>query len=311
MRKRVDTAMKRINRLFYCIGQGFKNLKRNRMFSLASVGTITACLFLFGIFYAILTNFQYMIDHAETSVGITVFFDEGISDDAIKLIGEQIESRPEVIECNFISAEEAWEKCKKEMFDGQEELTDTFAQDNPLADSASYEIYLDDIEKQTAFVKFAKGINGVRQVNSAETTVKSLSSFNSLVAYASAAIIIILIAVSIFLISTSVTMGISIRKEEIRIMRLVGASDFFVRAPFIVEGIIIGILGTIIPLGILFILYKKIISYVMVRFDVLSNLLTFLSVNEVFQTLVPISFIIGIGIGFIGSYITVRKHLKV
>lgn len=311
MRKRVDTAMKRINRLFYCIGQGFKNLKRNRMFSLASVGTITACLFLFGIFYAILTNFQYMIDHAETSVGITVFFDEGISDDAIKLIGEQIESRPEVIECNFISAEEAWEKCKKEMFDGQEELTDTFAQDNPLADSASYEIYLDDIEKQTAFVKFAKGINGVRQVNSAETTVKSLSSFNSLVAYASAAIIIILIAVSIFLISTSVTMGISIRKEEIRIMRLVGASDFFVRAPFIVEGIIIGILGTIIPLGILFILYKKIISYVMVRFDVLSNLLTFLSVNEVFQTLVPISFIIGIGIGFVGSYITVRKHLKV
>lgn len=311
MRKRVDTAMKRINRLFYCIGQGFKNLKRNRMFSLASVGTITACLFLFGIFYAILTNFQYMIDHAETSVGITVFFDEGISDDAIKLIGEQIESRPEVIECNFISAEEAWEKCKKEMFDGQEELTDTFAQDNPLADSASYEIYLDDIEKQTAFVKFAKGINGVRQVNSAETTVKSLSSFNSLVAYASAAIIIILIAVSIFLISTSVTMGISIRKEEIRIMRLVGASDFFVRAPFIVEGIIIGILGTIIPLGILFILYKKIISYVMVRFDVLSNLLTFLSANEVFQTLVPISFIIGIGIGFVGSYITVRKHLKV
>lgn len=311
MRKRVDTAMKRINRLFYCIGQGFKNLKRNRMFSLASVGTITACLFLFGIFYAILTNFQYMIDHAETSVGITVFFDEGISDDAIKLIGEQIERRPEVIECNFISAEEAWEKCKKEMFDGQEELTDTFAQDNPLADSASYEIYLDDIEKQTAFVKFAKGINGVRQVNSAETTVKSLSSFNSLVAYASAAIIIILIAVSIFLISTSVTMGISIRKEEIRIMRLVGASDFFVKAPFIVEGIIIGILGTIIPLGILFILYKKIISYVMVRFDVLSNLLTFLSVNEVFQTLVPISFIIGIGIGFVGSYITVRKHLKV
>lgn len=311
MRKRVDTAMKRINRLFYCIGQGFKNLKRNRMFSLASVGTITACLFLFGIFYAILTNFQYMIDHAETSVGITVFFDEGISDDAIKLIGEQIESRPEVIECNFISAEEAWEKCKKEMFDGQEELTDTFAQDNPLADSASYEIYLDDIEKQTAFVKFAKGINGVRQVNSAETTVKSLSSFNSLVAYASAAIIIILIAVSIFLISTSVTMGISIRKEEIRIMRLVGASDFFVKAPFIVEGIIIGILGTIIPLGILFILYKKIISYVMVRFDVLSNLLTFLSANEVFQTLVPISFIIGIGIGFVGSYITVRKHLKV
>lgn len=303
--------MKKINLLFYCIWQGIKNLKRNRMFSLASVGTITACLFLFGIFYAILANFQYMIDHAETSVGITVFFDEGISDDNIALIGTQIKERSEVIECNFISAEEAWEKCKKEMFDGQEELTDTFAEDNPLKDSASYEIFLDDIEKQEDFVRYVQGIDGVRQVNSAESTVKSLSSFNSLVAYASAAIIIILVAVSIFLISTAVTMGISIRREEIRIMRLVGASDFFVRAPFIVEGIIIGIFGTIVPLGILFVLYKKIIAYVITRFDVLSNLLTFLSVGKVFETLVPISFGIGIGIGFIGSFITVRKHLKV
>lgn len=303
--------MKKINLLFYCIWQGIKNLKRNRMFSLASVGTITACLFLFGIFYAILANFQYMIDHAETSVGITVFFDEGISDDNIALIGTKIKERSEVIECNFVSAEEAWEKCKKEMFDGQEELTDTFAEDNPLKDSASYEIFLDDIEKQEDFVKYVQGIDGVRQVNSAESTVKSLSSFNSLVAYASAAIIIILVAVSIFLISTAVTMGISIRREEIRIMRLVGASDFFVRAPFIVEGIIIGIFGTIVPLGILFVLYKKIIAYVITRFDVLSNLLTFLSVGKVFETLVPISFGIGIGIGFIGSFITVRKHLKV
>lgn len=303
--------MNKIGLLGYCIVQGLKNLKRNRMFSLASVGTITACLFLFGIFYSILMNFQHIIDNAESSVGVTVFFDEGISDKQIDKIGTQIKSRPEVIECNYISAEEAWEKCKKEMFDGQEELTDTFSKDNPLADSASYEVYLNDINKQQSFVAYVKGIEGVRQVNNAENTVKSLSSFNSLVAYASAAIIIILIAVSIFLISTAVTMGISIRREEIRIMRLVGASDFFVKAPFIVEGIVIGIFGTIIPLGILYVLYQKIIAYVITKFDVLSNLLTFLSVHKVFNTLIPISFVIGIGIGFIGSYITVRKHLKV
>lgn len=303
--------MKKISLLGYCIVQGVKNLKRNRMFSLASVGTITACLFLFGIFYAILMNFQYIIDNAETSVGVTVFFDEGITDEQIENIGTELKSRPEVIECNYISAEEAWEKCKEEMFDGQEDLTDTFAEDNPLADSASYEVFLSDIDKQEGFVEYAKGLDGVRQVNNAENTVRSLSSFNALVAYASATIIIILIAVSIFLISTSVTMGISIRREEIRIMRLVGASDFFVKAPFIVEGIIIGIGGTIVPLGILLILYRKIIAYVMTKFDVLSNLLTFLSAGKVFNTLIPISFVIGIGIGFIGSYITVRKHLKV
>lgn len=303
--------MKKISLLGYCIVQGIKNLKRNRMFSLASVGTITACLFLFGIFYSILINFQYIIDNAETSVGVTVFFDEGISDEEIENIGVQIRSRKEVIECNFISAEEAWEKCKKEMFDGQKELTDTFSEDNPLADSASYEVFLSDINKQQGFVEYVKGLKGVRQVNNAESTVKSLSSFNALVAYASAAIIIILVAVSIFLISTAVTTGIAVRREEIRIMRLVGASDFFVKAPFIVEGIVIGIGGTIIPLGILYMLYQKIISYVVSKFDVLSNLLTFLSAGKVFDTLIPVSFVIGIGIGFIGSYITVRKHLRV
>lgn len=303
--------MKKINLLGYCIVQGIKNLKRNRMFSLASVGTITACLFLFGIFYSIIINFQHIIDNAETSVGVTVFFDEGISDEGIEDIGTKIRSRKEVIECNYISAEEAWEKCKKEMFDGQEDLTDTFSEDNPLAESASYEVFLKDIDKQQGFVEYVKGLKGVRQVNNAESTVKSLSSFNALVAYASAAIIIILVAVSIFLISTAVTTGIAIRREEIRIMRLVGASDFFVKAPFIVEGIVIGIVGTIVPLGILYIMYQKIIAYVMSKFDALSSILTFLSAQKVFDSLVPISFIIGIGIGFAGSYITVRKHLKV
>lgn len=303
--------MKKINLLGYSIVQGFKNLKRNRMFSLASVGTITACIFLFGIFYAILMNFQFIINNAETSVGVTVFFDEGITDAQIEEIGTQIKSRPEVIECNYISPEQAWENFKDEVFEGKEELTDTFSEDNPLANSASYEIFLNDIDKQQGFVKFAKTLEGVRQVNSADNTVKSLSSFNKLVAYASAVIIIILIAVSVFLISTAVTMGISIRREEIRIMRMVGASDFFIRAPFIIEGIIIGMVGAAIPLGILFVLYQKIISYVIKRFDILNNLLTFLSVGKVFETLTPIAFIVGIGIGFMGSFITVRKHLKV
>ena len=303
--------MKKINLLGYSIVQGFKNLKRNRMFSLASIGTITACLFLFGIFYAILVNFQFIINNAETSVGVTVFFDKGITDEQIEEIGTQIKSRPEVIECNYISPEQEWENFKDEVFNGQDELTDTFSEDNPLAESASYEIFLNDIDKQQDFVSYTKTLDGVRQVNSADNTVKSLSSFNKLVGYASAVIIIILIAVSVFLISTAVTMGISIRREEIRIMRMVGASDFFIRAPFIIEGIIIGIVGAAIPLAILYVLYQKIIGYVISRFDILNNLLTFMSAGKVFETLIPVSFVIGIGIGFVGSFITVRKHLKV
>ncbi|ROR31643.1 cell division transport system permease protein [Mobilisporobacter senegalensis] len=301
----------KIRTLTYAIKQGLKNIKRNRMFSLASVGTIMACLFLFGIFYFIIVNFQHMIKTAETSVGVTVFFDEGISQEQITLIGDKIKERTEVSKINFISAEEAWENFKDEYFKGEEDLTDTFADDNPLADSASYEIYLNDVSMQPSLVKYVNAIDGVRQVNSSDTTATSLSNINILVGYISVAIIIILIAVSVFLISTTVTMGISVRKDEISIMKLIGATDFFIRSPFIVEGIIIGLIGATLPLIGLYFIYNKAISYISEKFNVLSGILSFLDVNNVFSTLIPISMLIGVGIGFFGSFLTVRKHLRV
>lgn len=302
--------MKNISLLAYTIKQGFKNIRRNRKFSLASIGTIAASLFLFGIFYFLLSNIQYMIKNAETSVGVSVFFEEGISQEKIEEIGDMIRTRQELETINFVSAEEAWERCKQEMFQNQEALTETFAEDNPLADSASYEIYLNDVSKQEEFVKFVESIDGVRQVNSSDTVAKGLTSFNALVGYSSAAIIIILIAVAIFLINTTIAMGISVRKEEIGIMKLIGATDFFIRAPFIVEGVMIGLVGTAIPLIILRIIYSKAIVYIMDKFSVLSVFLTFLDVKVVFQVLIPLSLALGVGIGLLGSYITVRKHLN-
>lgn len=306
----MDIVMKNISLLAYTIKQGFKNIRRNRKFSLASIGTIAASLFLFGIFYFLLSNIQYMIKNAETSVGVSVFFEEGISQEKIEEIGDMIRTRQELETINFVSAEEAWERCKQEMFQNQEALTETFAEDNPLADSASYEIYLNDVSKQEEFVKFVESIDGVRQVNSSDTVAKGLTSFNALVGYSSAAIIIILIAVAIFLINTTIAMGISVRKEEIGIMKLIGATDFFIRAPFIVEGVMIGLVGTAIPLIILRIIYSKAIVYIMDKFSVLSVFLTFLDVKVVFQVLIPLSLALGVGIGLLGSYITVRKHLN-
>ncbi len=303
--------MENISTLWYSIKQGVKNIYHNRMFSLASIGTITACLFMFGIFYFLLSNFRYMIHNAETSVAVTVFFDEGITDQEIEKIGKLIDSREEVANYTFVSAEEAWESFKEEVFQGQEDLEASFGEDNPLQDSASYQIYLNDISKQGELVAYLEQLEGVRQVNSSDTTASSLTSFNTLVAYVSVAIIIILLAVAIFLISTTVTMGISVRKDEIAIMRLIGATDFLVRAPFIVEGIIIGLVGASLPLGILYLIYNRVVEYVSIRFSLLSNILTFLSVEEVFSTLVPVSLLLGIGIGFLGSAMTVRKHLKV
>lgn len=312
IRLKVDTHMKGISVLLYSIKQGIKNLRHNGLFTLASVGTISACLFLFGIFYFIVSNFQYMVKNAETSVGITVFFNENIGDEAIASIGEQIRARGEVSEVIFVSADEAWEKFKGEVFAGREdEIAQTFGDDNPLVDSASYEVYLSDVSKQGELSEYIKSIDGVREVKGSIDAATGLTNVNKLIGYVSAAIIIILLAVSIFLINTTISTGVSVRKEEISIMRLVGATDLFIKMPFIIEGIVIGVLGAALPLAVLYVMYGRIVSFIGDKFSVLSGILVFLDAGTVFSVLVPICVCLGVGIGYVGSIWTLRKHVRV
>ena len=297
----------RISSFFYTIGQGFKNLGRNKWYTLASIATISACLFLFGLFYSIITNFQNVVKTAEEGVSVTVFFNEGIGEEQILVVKSDLEKRPEVREIVYVSADEALEGFKEEYLG---EYADGFTE-NPLADSANLQIYLNDVSMQGALVTYIESIDVVREVNRSEVTATTLSGLNMLIAYISAGIIIILLLVSIFLISNTVTMGIAVRKDEINIMKYIGATDFFVRAPFVVEGIIIGIIGSLIPLAIIYFVYTNAISYIVSKFTMLSSILNFLPVEIIFNKLFPISLAIGIGIGFFGSFTTVRKHLHV
>ena len=297
----------RISTFFYTIKQGLINIFRNKWFSLASIATIGACLFLFGVFYAILTNFQYIVKTAQEGVSVTIFFDEGLSQERIEEIGALIDKRPEVSKKEFISADEAWESFKEDYLG---EYADGFTE-NPLADSANFQIYLSDVSLQPALVTYLEGLEGVRTVNRSEITASTLTGINALIAYISVGLIAILFAVSIFLISNTVTIGISVRKEEITIMKYIGATDFFVRSPFVIEGMLIGVIGALIPIGIIYVLYNKVIEYIMLKFATLTQLLSFVPVEIIFGKLLPISVIMGVGIGFLGSITTVRKHLRV
>lgn len=301
----------RISTFFYTIKQGLKNIWKNKMFSLASIATMTACIFLFGLFYTIVTNFQSMVKDAESGVAVTVFFDEGISQDKIDKIGDLIRARAEVSNLEFVSADDAWDSFKQTYFEGNEAAAESFAGDNPLANDASYSIYMNDISMQQTLVTYLQSVDGIREVKQSAVVANTLTDFNKLIGYVSAGIIIILLGVAVFLISNTITVGISVRREEIGIMKLIGATDYFVRAPFVVEGIVIGLIGAAIPLGILYVLYGRIIDYIGEKFSFISNMMKFLPVDEVFHTLVPVALILGVGIGFIGSRITIRKHLKV
>ncbi|MDI9242868.1 permease-like cell division protein FtsX [Fusibacillus kribbianus] len=300
----------RISTLWYCIKQGFRSIRKHKLFTLASVGTMAACVFLFCIFYSIVVNVQFMVREMENTVGVTVFFDEGLSEEEIQALGEVIGARSEVADMRYVSAEEAWETYKKDYFADAPELAEGFEQDNPLANSASYELYLNDIEDQQSFVDYLKTIDGVRKVNYSEIAATGLASINNVVGYVSMGIILILLGVAVFLISNTIAITITVRKEEIKIMRMIGATNFLIRAPFVVEGIIIGLFGAGIPLALVYYAYGYAVRFCLSRLSILSRILTLLPVGQVFQVLIPVSMGLGLGIGLFGSFFSIRKHLK-
>lgn len=295
----------KIRTFFYTIEQGVIGVFKNKWFTVATVATISACLFVFGIFYAIAFNVANIVRNAEKNVSVTVFFDEGISEERIEEIGEMIGRRSEVGRYELITAEEAWADFSEQLGEYAQGFTE-----NPLENCANYQIYLNDVTKQSQLVNYLEGVEGIRKINKSDFTADTLSGINMVLIYVFVGIIVILFAVSIFLINNTVTMGISVRKEEITIMKYIGATDFFVRAPFVFEAMLIGLIGAAIPMGLLYYLYEVATNLISEKFAFLS-FLTFMPAWDIFIYLIPFSLCIGVGIGFVGSFFTVRKHLRV
>ena len=296
--------------IWYTLKQGVKNIKRNWMFSLASIITMAACIFLVGVFYSLVTNVDNIEHKVEQEVPVTVFFDEGTTDEQMQEVGNLIQARPEVERVEFESGDQAWQNFKDKYFQGSD-AADGFKDDNPLVNSSNYQVYLNQIEKQTELVNYIQSLEHVREVNQSEQAANTLGSFNKLVSYASIIIIAILLLISIFLISNTVSVGISVRKEEIGIMKYIGATDAFVRAPFVLEGMVLGVIGAAIPLAALYFLYNTAVEFILTKFNVLTGVVDFIPVWQIYQVLLPIGLLLGIGIGFIGSIWTTRKHLRV
>ena len=264
----------RIGTFWYCLKEGIKNIGKNIWFSLASMAIISACIFLFCIFFSLVANVQYMVRNVETTVGITVFFDEDLGEAEIKAIGDQIGKRPEVKEYSYVSPEEAWDSFKEDYFEGMEELAAGFEEDNPLADSASYTIFLKDLTKQEEMVSWLKSLDGVRRVNYSKDVAAGMTDFNKMLGGVSLSIILLLLAVA-------------------------------------VVGIIIGLAGAAVPLGLIYVVYKQAAIYLEQNFQQISSLIVFLPIQEIFPYMAGVAMVLGVGIGFVGSFFTIRRHLKV
>lgn len=298
----------KMNSFTYVFKEGFKGLFRNAWYTLASVATISVCLFLTGTFVAILMNFQHIIDNVQKGVAVTVFFEKDTTEEEMKQLQSQIAIREEVDHVEFVSADQAWEEWVEK--NHWEEYLDGFP-DNPLANSANLKIYINDASRQPDLVTYLESVSSIRRINKSELAAATLSGLDNLAGVASMGIIGLLFLVSVFLINNTIIMGISARKEEINIMKYIGATDFFVRFPFVIEGTLIGLVGALLPLAIIYVLYNRIIDVIVERFSALSSLLGFLDVSVVFHSLAPLCLLVGVGMGFLCSSITCRKHLNV
>ena len=295
----------------YCIRSGFKNLFHNKLFSAASTATIAACIFLFCLFFALLTNVENMAKTAETTVGITVFFNDDASEEQVKALGREIEEREEIKSATYTSAEEAWNEFKTDYFHNNELMAEAFAEDNPLAGSQSYEIFLNDIDDQERIVDWLYSFDVVRQINYSSAAIEGLSSLERLISSLSAVIISVLLAVSVFLISNTISVAAQFRRKENEIMKMIGATNFMIRLPFLVEGVVLGFAGAVLPLIGIYFIYERAVTYVNDHFLGISTLFSPIPIGTFFPVMIAAAMGLGVGVGFIVSFFTIRKSLRV
>lgn len=294
-------------RMGNAIKGGFSHLFRNKWYSLASVLTVSVCLFLFGMFYTILADLQETLRAAQGEVSVIVFFEEGTTEEDILAFKGKLEKREDTSQVVYTSADQAWADFSQSYLGDKGESFKT----NPLKNSASLQIYMEDLGAQADLVAYLENQSLVRSVKYSKAAADSLFGAGSLLTMSAAGVVGILLAVSVFLISMTITVGIVSRKEEIEILKYIGASDFFVCGPYVVEGLLIGLTGAALPLGIVWYVYDRAVLYIGQNFTLVYSLMRFLPAETVFRVLVPVSLGLGMGIGLAGSLLTIRKHLKV
>ena len=297
--------------LKYIFKSAFENLGTKKLFTVASIGTISCSVLIFCIFFVVGTNIHEVIRTIETTIGIQVFFDEGYSEEEIKNIANKNFMTEDVKSMKFISSEEAWENFKQSYFAGNTNVAEAFEDENPLAKSASYEILLNDISKQEEYVNYIKNVEGIRDVRYSSSLISILTNFNIAISYFSIGLIAVLVLIAIILIANTIAVASQYRKQECEIMKLIGATNFMVRAPFVIEGMLIGFFGTIIPLGIVIGLYNYTFSMILDRTMLISSILTPVPISDFWFFMSTSSISVSVFVCLVVSSITINRHINV
>ena len=285
----------------YLVKEGV-NVWSNRIMSIASVCVLVSCLVLTGAAALLSINVQSTVDAVGQNNEIKVFIKEELSQIEAKYIGREIEKMDNVKEVIFVSSEEALATYKKQV--GEQLFEKLGERKKVLPDR--FRVQMKDLSKYDETVKEIKAINGVDSISDRRSFAEKLTKVSNLVNIIAVGVVIALIIISLFIIANTIRATMYSRRFEISIMKSVGATDMFVRMPFLVEGMVIGIISAAISTGALALLYNALVS-VMLK----TNLpLEFLSFTDVVLPLALAFVVVGVLVGFFGGFISIRKYLK-
>lgn len=299
----------RYNVLSYLIGEGFRNFFKNKKSTGASLMIMCATMLIFGLFFLIGENVNYMLKEIESEQGMQVFMVKDATEEQIKKLGEEIQSLDYVAKTEFVSKEEAFNIVKERYSEYSRFLEGYTVEKNPF--KVSYVVTLTDLSKSDEVRAQIETFENVNNIEMRDKTINALVSIANGIRWVSAGILILLIVISIFIIANTIKLTVHARRKEISIMKYVGATNGFIRWPFIIEGILIGIIAAMISILILGLGYNFIINKIMESSVTSMINITLLPFTEVFKLVIIVYLGLGIGIGAIGSIISMRKYLEV
>lgn len=296
------------NILTYLIGEGFSNVFKNKKRAMTSLGMMCVTMLIFGIFFVIGQNLNHFVTEIEADQGMQVFLQKTSTDEQIQEMKTKLQNINGVNTIEYVSKEDALQKMKNK-FKDKSSILNGYEKDNPFP--PSYIITLTDLNLAKQVKQEITAMPEVTEITSSDETIITLVKLAKGIKIGTYVILAFLIVFSIFIIANTIKLTVHARRREISIMKYVGATNSFIRWPFAVEGIIIGLMSGAISIGILSGIY-----YLVVQNDTFISMttkigLTLLQFGDMLNTIVIIYLALGIGIGVLGSTISMRKYLKV
>lgn len=292
--------------LRYYLVQGFKGVVSNSLMSIVSVGIVIASLVLFGLSTLFGMNVNYIGEQIKQQCQINVYMVRDIDRDGMRHIASELEDLEGIKSIELWTKEERFEKTK-ESYD-EADAIDILEADNPLRDA--YVLTLDDLSLAKSVAEKAAEIKGVDEVKNRQDIIDYIEKITGYIRNFSIWTLVILIVIAMFIISNTIKLGLFSRRKEINIMKFVGATNWFIRWPFIIEGAILGLIGAAGASAVVILLYKSIINSVVQTMNMFGGI-SFISIGYAAHIIVISFMLLGIGIGTVGSILSIRKYLQV